>query len=335
MAQFDLPYEQLLRYAPPRDEPADFDAFWQVTLAVAEQHPLDARFVPFDAGLQTLDSFDVTFNGYGGQPIKGWLLLPRGRSAPLPCVVEYLGYGDGRGYVTDWLLWGSLGYAHLVMDTRGQGSAYRQGHTADAEPGGGQPHYPGFLTQGILSPEQYYYRRVYTDAVRAVAAARAHPAIDPHRIAVSGTSQGGGIALAVSGLCPAVQLVMPDVPFLCCFRRAAQHSDQLPYQEIVRYCAVHRSTSEQVFATLAYFDGMQFAARARAEALFSVGLMDEVCPPSTVFAAYNHYAGNKSVRVYPYNGHEGGGSVQVEEKIQWLRVRWRDPRPDWAADPMT
>jgi cephalosporin-C deacetylase len=34
--------------------------------------------------------------------------------------------------------------------------------------------------------------------------------------------------------------------------------------------------------------------------------MDMVCPPSTVFAAYNHYAGPKEIRVWPYNGHEAG-----------------------------
>ena len=35
--------------------------------------------------------------------------------------------------------------------------------------------------------------------------------------------------------------------------------------------------------------------------------MDAICPPSTVFAAYNNYAGPKQVTVWPYNGHEGGG----------------------------
>ena len=46
---------------------------------------------------------------------------------------------------------------------------------------------------------------------------------------------------------------------------------------------------EQVFKTLSYFDGVNFAARAHAPALFSVALMDAVCPPATVFAAYNAY----------------------------------------------
>ncbi len=201
MAFFDLSFDELQRYLPPREEPPDFDAFWQATLEEARMHPLDVHFEPYDAGLATVETFDVTFRGYGGQPIKGWLLLPRHVSHPLPAVVEYIGYGGGRGFPTDWLLWSAAGYAHLVMDTRGQGSAWLKGDTPDPEPEGSNPHHPGFMTRGIVSPYTYYYRRVFTDAVRAVEAARAHPAIDAGRIAVTGGSQGGGIALAVAGWC--------------------------------------------------------------------------------------------------------------------------------------
>lgn len=38
------------------------------------------------------------------------------------------------------------------------------------------------MTRGVLSPQTYYYRRVFTDAVCAVEAARTHEAIDPGRI---------------------------------------------------------------------------------------------------------------------------------------------------------
>ena len=317
-----MPYDDLVAYRPARDEPPDFDAFWQRTLDEARAFPLDARFEPFDAGLRAVETFDVTFNGYGGQPIKGWLILPRGRSGPLPCVVEFIGYGGGRAFPHDWLFWSACGYAHFVMDTRGQGSAWSPGDTPDPELDGANPQFPGFMTRGILRPETYYYRRVFTDAVRAVDAAAAHPAVDGRRIAAAGGSQGGGIALAVAGLAPAVRAALPDVPFLCPYRRATEITDANPYQEIARYCMVHRDTIDTVFATLAYFDGVTFAARAGCPALFSVGLMDEVCPPSTVYAAYNHYAGPKDIRVYRYNHHEGGGSFQKREQARFLHELW-------------
>jgi cephalosporin-C deacetylase len=322
MALFDLSFEELQDYLPQRREPADFDTFWQETLAAVRQHPLDAHFVPVDYHLRNVECFDVTFNGYGGQPVKGWLLLPAHRNTPLPCVVEYIGYGGGRGFPFDWLIWSSAGFAHLIMDTRGQGSTWRRGDTPDSEPEHSNPQVPGFMTRGILRPHTYYYRRVFSDAVRAIEAAKTHDAIDPQRIAVSGGSQGGGIALAVSGLEASIQVAMPDVPFLCHYRRATQITDAFPYQEIVNYCKVHRDNIETVFDTLAYFDGVNFATRAHARALFSVALMDEICPPSTVYAAYNHYTGPKEIRVWPYNHHEGGESYQTLEKLKFLTSLW-------------
>ena len=319
---FDLPLEQLLTYAPPRIEPADFDAFWARTLAEARQHPLDARFEPVATGLKLLDAFDVTFNGYGGQPIKGWLLLPRQRTAPLPCVVEYIGYGGGRGTPLDWLLWSNAGYAHFVMDTRGQGSSWRAGDTPDSEPEGSNPQYPGFMTRGVLRPETYYYRRVFTDAVRAVEAARTHPAVDASSVAVTGGSQGGGITLAVAGLVPDLAAALPDVPFLCHIRHATEIVDSHPYEEISRFCKCHRDKIETVFQTLTYFDGMNFSARAHAPALFSTALMDDTCPPSTVFAACNHYAGPRQMKVWSYNHHEGGETFQNIEKLRFLASLW-------------
>ena len=320
---FDLPLEQLQIYLPTRSEPADFDAFWQKTLKEADAFDLDPQFDPVDVGLPLLDFFDVTYRGYGGQPIKGWLVLPRQRSGKLPCIVEYIGYGGGRGLPIDWLLWASAGYAHFVMDTRGQGSAGRPGDTADSEPEGSNPQFPGFMTRGILNPETYYYRRVFTDAVRAVQAASSHPVVDSERIAVLGGSQGGGIALAVAGLVPTLSAVLPDVPFLCHYRRATEIVDTHPYNEISRYCKTHRDKVEMVFSNLAYFDGVNFAVRARAPALFSVGLMDDVCPPSTVYAAYNHYAAPKQISVYPYNNHEGGESFQSTARLKYLKERWQ------------
>ena len=320
---FDLPLEHLRSYKPGRQEPPDFDAFWQETIDQARRFPLAPRFEPVDHRLQTLQTYDVTFNGYGGQPIKGWLLLPRQHEEPLPCVVEYIGYGGGRGLPLNWLLWGSVGFAHFVMDTRGQGSEWLPGDTPDFPEDGTDPHFPGFMTSGVLDPRTYYYRRVFADAVRAIEAACAFPSIDKTRLAVTGASQGGGISLAVGGLLASVAVVMPDVPFLCQYRRATEITDASPYSEIAHYCKIHRDQVDTVLNTLSYFDGLNFAVRAHAQALFSVGLMDVTCPPSTVFAAYNHYAGPKKINVWTYNDHEGGEAFQAVDKIKLLTDLWR------------
>jgi len=204
MPFFDLPLEALQQYRPALTPPHDFDAFWQQTLAETRQIPLEATFTAVDYGLTLIESYDVTFKGYDGQMIRGWLLLPKVREEPLPCIVEYVGYGGGRGTPLDWLTWPNLGFATLVMDTRGQGSGWLPGNTPDFEPDGSSPQYPGFMTRGILSPDMYYYRRLMTDAVRAVEAARAHPAIAAEQIIAAGHSQGGGLSLAVAGLVTAI-----------------------------------------------------------------------------------------------------------------------------------
>lgn len=322
LAFYDLPLEQLRTYRPERVEPQDFDEFWENTLAEVRRRPLEPKFEQVEVGLRTVDVYDVTFNGYGGQPIKGWLLMPRQRPARLPCVVEYIGYGGGRGFPIEWLVWASAGYAHLVMDTRGQGSSWRTGDTPDIEPEGSNPQYPGFLTRGVLKPETYYYRRLISDAVRAVETAQSAPGVEPTQIALTGHSQGGGLTLAVSGLLPEIPAAMPDVPFLCHYRRATEITDSEPYHELAAYCAAHRDQVERVFQTLSYFDGLNFAPRARARALFSTALMDDICPPSTVFAAYNYYAGPESIEVWPYNQHDGGGQFQILKQIEFLADIW-------------
>lgn len=265
---------------------------------------------------------DLTFAGFGGDPVRGWFLRPAGAHGRLPVVVELNGYGGDRGLPHERLLWPAAGYAYLFMDTRGQGSGWgsggdtpdRSGAAAEAS----APAHPGFMTRGVLDFDAYHYRRLITDAVRAVDAVRTLDGVDADRVVVAGASQGGGLALAVAGLVPDVAAAMVDVPFLCHVRRGVEISDSDPYGEVARYLAVHRHRVEEVFTTMSYVDGVHHGARARAPALFSVGLMDDVCPPSTVFAAFHAYAGPAEIEVYGFNGHEGGQAAQQARQLTWL-----------------
>lgn len=109
----DLPLGELQTYRPDVPEPHDFDEFWTGQLdAVAELDPA-AAFDPVPTPIRTVDVLDVTFAGHGGNPVKGWLLLPPDVAGDAPVIVEFVGYGGGRGDPLDWLAWSSAGFPHL------------------------------------------------------------------------------------------------------------------------------------------------------------------------------------------------------------------------------
>ncbi len=316
MAWFDMPLEKLEVYRTPDEEPSDFGSFWEETLADAQRLSKPPVFEKVtDSGLKLVDVYDVTFSGYSGQAIKGWFLEPAGNTEELPTVIRYIGYGGGRGLPLEHLDVVAAGFCYFVMDSRGQGASSSIGQTPDKGPL--PPQFAGVMTRGIERKEDYYYRRLFTDAAMAVKCARLHSHVDADRIAVAGISQGGGLAIGAAALCAGqVKLLMADVPFLCNFSRAITIVDTLPYSEIALYLKSQRGRVAEVYETLSYFDGVHFAKRVTCRSLFSAALMDTICPPSTVFAAYNEIGAEKDIRVYPFNNHEGGGADQALERLR-------------------
>lgn len=333
MPRFDAPAAEVREYRPEVAEPADFDEFWRSTLAESRALAAAPRLIRVESPLTSVEVYDVEFSGFAGDPVRGWFMVPVGTEGPLPTIVEFNGYGGGRGLPHERLPWASSGYAYFFMDTRGQGSAWGTGG-GTPDPHGTGPSFPGFMTRGIEHQDGYYYRRVFTDAVLAVDAVRSLDRVDAARVAVCGGSQGGGIAIAVAGLSEGLVGVMPDVPFLCNFERAVGMTDRDPYFEIVRYLAIHRDAAPRVFETLSYFDGVNFGKRAVAPAFFSVAMMDPVCPPSTVYAARNHWGSlagdgtgggeagaSADVVEYAFNEHEGGAGMHWPRQAAWLAER--------------
>ncbi len=127
----DLIHPELAAYQSGVTLPDDFQSFWQSTLLEARAQGGGAVLTPATTTLRAVEVFDVTFPGFGGHPVKGWLMLPRQRSGRLPLIVQYIGYGGGRGLPHEDLHWAASGFAHFKMDTRGQGSVWSVGDTAD------------------------------------------------------------------------------------------------------------------------------------------------------------------------------------------------------------
>ncbi|MFN8075262.1 MAG: acetylxylan esterase [Kineosporiaceae bacterium] len=318
MAQYDLSGEALRGHRVLSPDPVGLREFWDDTLSAARAHPVAPTLTRVETPWRLLDTFDVSFAGFGGQRVKAWLSVPAGANGPLPTVVEFVGYGGGRGLAHEVSHFALAGWAHLRMDTRGQGSNWSVGDTPDEGPGAVQ--YPGFVTRGVDSPQHLYYRRAFTDAVRAVEAAQALPVVDAARVAVAGGSQGGAFSVAAAALGGGVVAAAVDVPFLADIRRAVTICDEHPYREVVEYLHAHRDQVDGVLHALDHVDVARLAPRATCPALFSVALMDPVCPPSTVYAAYNAWGGPKEIAEYPFNQHEGGGGFQERRRLAFLRA---------------
>ena len=286
MPETDLSQAELEAYRILTPEPEGLDSWWAEQVAAAEALSRPPEIVPYRPEVYgSLPVWDLTFSGAGGDPIRGWYLRPPGSRAdePLPTVVSFVGYGGGRGTPAEHALLPSVGFATVVMDVRGQGGGFTVGATGDPGRTGDGPEHPGVMTRGLAAPESYYLTRLYVDAVRAVRVAAALPGVDADRLGVSGASQGGGLALAAAGLCREhVHACQADVPFLCDFRRAVRIADTRPYTEIADFLSRHDELVDTAYRTLAYVDAALLARRITAPTLIAVGLMDPVCPPSTV-----------------------------------------------------
>ncbi len=323
MPWFDLSEPELRDYRISTEEPADLDAWWQARLAearAADTGTTLTRYAPEAYG--PVEVYDVEFSGARGDRIRGWYLRPPAPAgADLPIVVTFVGYGGGRGVPADHLALPAVGLAVLVMDTRGQGGDWTVGATGDPGRAEDGPEYPGVMSRGIARPETYYYTRLFVDAVRAVEVAARLDGVDAGRLAVFGASQGGGLAIAAAALQPdLVRVCQADVPFLCDLQRAVGLTGSYPYQEIADFLARHDDLVPAALNTLRYVDCALLARRVRADCLFAVGLMDEVCPPSTVFAAYHEVSSAKQIAVYRFGVHSGV-PAHAERRLAHLRER--------------
>lgn len=297
--------------------------FWERQLATIPHLPASAT--PVVGLFDSVEALDVTLHGCHGDPIKAWFSRPA-QGATRGVVVEFLGYGRGRGKPFERLQWNAAGFAHLLMDTRGQGSQYGSGGETP-DPHGSGPQAPGFMTKGIDSPENLYYARLIADGVAAVRVAQELAGHEIAKAFLAGNSQGGGIALAVSGLVSGLGGVMANVPMLCDIEPSIIAAHDGPYMEARQYLSVFREQADQVFDVLSYVDNAILCRMSVAPLLACYGLQDSLIPAGGVRAMFDAYGSlgavpdvSKELTEYRFNGHDGGDALQTERQIRWLRA---------------
>ena len=188
--------------------------------------------------------------------------------------------------------WARKGYLALSVAPRGKLRSMRQFN----------PGYPNLLTHNIVDRHTYAYRGFYVDSWRGIDFLLSRPEVEPTRLGVTGNSQGGGLTITTAAMRSEVRAASAGAPYLCGFVEASELTHTYPYEEITDYLRLHPERRPEVEATVAYFDGINFADRISCPIIVNIGLQDNVCPPETGYALFDRI-GSADKRLYPYDGH--------------------------------
>lgn len=303
MPQLDMPLEELRQYSGTNPIPADFDKYWED--ALLEMRSVDPRVTiePADFQAPSADCFHYRWTGVGGARLHAKHLRPKNPGKDSPALLFFHGYSGSSGTWMDHLAWAASGYHVWAMDCRGQG-----GESEDNTVVTGNTH-KGHIIRGLTdSPAKLYYRQVFLDTAQLAGLVMEHDGVAADRVAAKGDSQGGGLTLACAALEPRISCLAPLHPFLSDYKRVWDIDlAKTAYEEIVywfrRFDPLHER-EEEIFETLGYIDVQNLVRRIKGKVLMGVGLDDNVCPPSSQFAAYNKIESEKELLIYPDFAHE-------------------------------
>lgn len=290
----------------------DFRAFWDENRRLAAEIPLAAKVRVIDHPIGGLEVRAITFEGIDRTTIHGWLLLPKNRTGKVPALVNFHGAGGAAGEPHQYAAWVLMGCAVIAFDFRMQAglTGSNTGFVAGRQ--------MKWSNMGLLDKNDAYLRYAYTDALRAVRLATETAEIDAGKIAVNGSSQGGGIALACAALSNVPVAAAANVPSYCWIeKRIFERTGG--FAAAADFLRCHPDRVDQVAETFSYFDVINMAGEIACPVLVSCGLKDPVCPPENVYAAYNLIRAEKEMAVYPFGEHDGGGIVHEERKLAFLK----------------
>lgn len=301
--QVDLKPEELFKYRGISPKPSDFDEFWDNSLAEMKRLDPAAELIECRWKFKGAEAFDMYFTGVDGARIHAKYMRPAG-AKNAPVIFVFHGYS---GSAPDWysmLSHVSQNYCVAAMDCRGQG-----GYSEDRGGVVGNT-LRGHITRGLdgNSPKDLLFTKVFSDVAQLVSIVEKFDEIDSGRMYAMGGSQGGALTFVCASLCPQIKAASACYPFLSDYKRVWQMDmDERAYddlKEYFRHFDPRHEREDEIFMRLGYIDIQNMANRIRGRMLMFTGLMDNVCPPSTQFAAYNKIEAEKKVIFYPDFGHE-------------------------------
>ncbi len=303
MPMIDMPLDKMRQYKGISPRPKDIDSFWDE--AVSEMKAVDPKIELIEADFKSsfAECFDMYFYGVGNARIHAKYVRPKQRTTKQPALVKFHGYSGYSGDWFDLLPYAAEGFHIAAMDCRGQA-----GKSQDTGVVNGNT-YEGHIIRGLEDgPKKLLFRSIYLDAAQLAGILMDLPEVDGERVGCFGLSQGGALSLACASLEPRVKLIASQYPFLCDFKRVWEMDLDINAYREMRYWfkmidPLHEREDE-FFNTLSYIDNQNIVHRIKGQVLMITCLLDDVCPPSTQFAAYNKIKTQKEMLIYPDYGHE-------------------------------
>lgn len=286
---------------PTVSEPKDFDKFWNDGKTALAKLPIDAKMelMP-NLGTSKVDVYHVSFQNVGAgisriSRIYGILTIPKStNSSPkFPALLRVPGAGV-RPY-TGQIALAERGIITLEIGIHGIPVNLPLQVYEDLRAGS----LNRYMTYNLENKDEYYYRRVYLGCLRANDFLTSLPQFDGKNLAVIGGSQGGALAIMTAALDPRVKVLSASYPAL---------SDMTGYINgraggWFHYFKDEKNRTKEKIETASYYDTVNFAKRIKVEGIYSWGYNDEVCPPTSMYAAYNVITAPKSLLLGLELGH--------------------------------
>ncbi len=303
MAVVDMPLEELKRYNGTNPCPNDFDRYWENGLGQMNATAPNIKITPSDFSCSFADCSDLYFTGVNQARVYAKLIRPKNKTN-CPALLCFHGYTTSSSHWVDYLAYAAQGYVVAALDCRGQG-----GRSQDTTQTAGTTFH-GHIIRGLDGePENLLFRQIFLDTAMLARIVMEMDEVDSSRVMTMGGSQGGALTLACAALVPEIKKAAPVYPFLCDYQRVWEldlcTSAYIELRDYFRkFDPVHERQAE-IFTRLGYIDIQHFVKWIQADVLMAVGLRDDICPPSTQFAAYNKMTCPKEMVIYPDFGHEG------------------------------
>lgn len=305
-----------LEIKPSMPVPDDFDAFWTTQKARLAKVPMKPKLVWVDSPDETVDCYNVEIPCVDPRPVSGYFARPVGaKPKSLPAILHVHGAGVRSSSLGAAV--GSARLGALAMDINAHGIPNGKPKEFYEELSSGP--LKGYSVSARESRDTCYFLGMFLRLQRAIDFLTAQPEWNGRVLCVMGHSQGGGQALAAGGLDPRVTFLAAGVPAICdhtgrAIGRINGWPKLVPDQD--------GKPDPKVLQVSRYFDAMNFATRAKAEAILSVGFIDTVCPPTSIYATYNNLRCKKQMVVKPLMRHAAPADiVEAFNKAMWAHIK--------------